>query len=203
MISKDHNTNFVQIPPKTETRLAAECKNAVDWHTRSITTWLHLSLLADKRVEFSLCRFNFGPNPAKLKQPIQQLPKEVESRIIVTPMTSSRQKELRPCPTGERAATVEILKEATTVYGIIFGGSCCLNFQGTTTDGYLPRNALLRSPQSTKDSGSFTPPTSQWRANRYSVSLLVANKTQIGRAPKGQIAIIGTSRIHFSEIVYN
>ena len=79
MISKHHNTNFVQIRPRTETKLVAESKGAADWHTGSIATWLHLSLLADERVEFNLCRFNFGPpNPAKFKQPIQQLPKKVE-----------------------------------------------------------------------------------------------------------------------------
>ena len=84
-ISKHNNTNFVQIPPRTETRLITECKDAADWHTRSIASCFHLSLLADERVELSLCRFNFGPlKPAKFKQPIQQSPKEVEDRIIVT-----------------------------------------------------------------------------------------------------------------------
>ena len=85
MISKHNNTNFVQSPPRTETRLVTECKHAADWHTRSIATCLHLSLPADEKVELSLCRFGFGPpNPAKFKQPIQQLRKELESRVIVT-----------------------------------------------------------------------------------------------------------------------
>ena len=85
MISKHNDTNFVQIPPKTETRLITESKHTADRITRSFAAGFHMSLLADKRVELSPCRFNFGPpNPAKFKQPIQQLPKKVESRIIVT-----------------------------------------------------------------------------------------------------------------------
>ena len=79
-----NNTNFVQIPSRTETGLIAKGKNAVDRSTRSITACFHLSLLTHKRVEISLCRFNFRPSdPAKFKQPVQQLPKEKESRVIV------------------------------------------------------------------------------------------------------------------------
>ena len=85
MISKHNKTNFVQSPPRTETTLITEGKHAVDRHRRSIAAWFHLSLLADKRVELNLCRFNFGtPNSAKFKETIQQFPKEVENRIIVT-----------------------------------------------------------------------------------------------------------------------
>ena len=109
---KHYNTDFVQIPPRTETRLLTECKHAADWHTRSIATCFHLSLLADERVELDLYRFDFGPpNPAKFNQLIQQLPKEVESRIIVI----SNDKQLSPCPIGERAANVErmVLKRSS------------------------------------------------------------------------------------------
>ena len=108
MISKHHNTNFVQIPSRTEPRLVAEGKDAVDWHTKFIATGLHLTLLVDERGELSLCRFNFGPpNPAKFRHPIQQLPKEIESRIFGTSNYDLRTKQLSPCPTGECAATVE------------------------------------------------------------------------------------------------
>ena len=79
-----HKANFVQIPLRTETMLVTKRKDAADWHTRSIVACFNLSLLADERMEFSLCRFNFGPpNAAKFKQPIQHLPKGVESRIII------------------------------------------------------------------------------------------------------------------------
>ena len=85
MTLQHNNTNFVQILPRTETGLIAKSKNAVDRSTRSITACFHLSLLTHKRVEFSLCRFDFRPSdPAKFKQTIQQLPKEMESRVIVT-----------------------------------------------------------------------------------------------------------------------
>ena len=36
MILKLHKTNFVQILPRTEARLVAERKDAVNWHTRSV-----------------------------------------------------------------------------------------------------------------------------------------------------------------------
>ena len=85
MILKHYNTNFVHIPPRTETRLVVENKNAVDWHTRPIATRFQLSLFADEGLEFSLCRFNlWPPNPAKFKQPIQKLSKEVKSWKIIT-----------------------------------------------------------------------------------------------------------------------
>ena len=84
MTLQHNNTNFVQSPPRTETDLIEKGKNAVGRCTRSITACFHLSLLTHKRVEFSLCRFDFRPSdPAKFKQPIQQLPKEMESRVIV------------------------------------------------------------------------------------------------------------------------
>ena len=100
----------MQIPLRKETRLVTECKDAADWHTRSIAACFHLSLLADERVEFSLCRFNFGPfSPGNFKQPIQQLPKEVESRIIVTSKNGLRTKTAQSLPNwrGERAAAIE------------------------------------------------------------------------------------------------
>ena len=111
MIEKHINTNFVQNPPRTETRLIAEGQHAADRHTRSIAACLHLSLLAYKRVELSLCSFDLPPpNPAKLKQPIQQLPKEVESRIVVISNDNLRTKTAESLPNwtiGERAAIVE------------------------------------------------------------------------------------------------
>ena len=92
MTLQHKNTNFVQIPPRTESGLIAKGKNAVDRSTRSITACFHLSLLTHKRVEFSLCRFNFRPSdPANFKQPIQKLPKEMESRVSVASNDSLRE----------------------------------------------------------------------------------------------------------------
>ena len=127
MIEKHNNTNFVQISPSTETRLIAEGKHAADRHTRSIATCLHLSLLAYKRVELSLCSFNLRLlNPAKLKQPIQQLPKEVESRIVVTSNDNLRTETAESLPNWRTRGNCredgayEILDEATAVSTELF-----------------------------------------------------------------------------------
>ena len=121
MILQHNNTNFVQIPPRTETGLIAKGKIAVDRSTRSITACFHLSLRTHKRVEISRCRFKFRPSdPAKIKQPIQQLPKEMESRVIVASNDNLRQKQLSPCPiipcNCRHDGSHKILQEATTVF---------------------------------------------------------------------------------------
>ena len=110
----------MQIPLKRETRLVTESKDAADWHRRSIADCFQLSLFADKGVEFTLCRLNFGPpNPAKFKQPIQQLPEEVDSRIIVTFKDNLRTKTTQSLPNWRTRCNCredgahEILKEAT------------------------------------------------------------------------------------------
>ena len=121
-IEKHNNTNFVQIPPGTETRLITKGKHAADRHRRSIAACLHMSLLAYKKVELSLCSFNFRPpSPAKLKQPIQQLPTEVESRIIITSNdilrteTAESLTNWRTRGNCRKDGAHEILEEATTV----------------------------------------------------------------------------------------
>ena len=111
-----------KIPPRTQTRLIAEGKHDADRHTRSIAACLHLSLLAYKRVELSLCSFDFRPpNPAKVKQPIQQLPKEVESRIVVTFNDNLRTQTAESLPNWRTSGNCrevgayEILEKATAV----------------------------------------------------------------------------------------
>ena len=125
----------MQIPPSLGTKLVTECKDAADWHTRSIAACFHLSLLADKRIEFSLCSFNFGPpNPAKFKQPIQPLPKEMESRIIVTSNDDLRTKTAQSLPNWRTRGNCredgaqEILKEATTVSTEFFSEEATVYF---------------------------------------------------------------------------
>ena len=45
MISKHHDINFVQIPPRTATKLVAKRKDTAEWYImRSAATDLHLSL---------------------------------------------------------------------------------------------------------------------------------------------------------------
>ena len=59
VISKHHDTNFVENPPKAEARLVAKRKDAADSHTKFAATHRHLSLFADEWVELSLYRLNF------------------------------------------------------------------------------------------------------------------------------------------------
>ena len=59
MTSKHRDTNLMQFPPRMEASLALKRKDAVDWHTRSAATHLHLPLFADECVEISFCRLNF------------------------------------------------------------------------------------------------------------------------------------------------
>ena len=191
MILKNHDTNFVQFPPNTEARLVAEREDAINWHRRSIATRFYLSLFADERVDFSFCWFHFWPpNPAKLKQSMQQLPKEMKSRIIFISNDDFRTKTTQSLPNWRTRGNCrkdgahKILKEATRVFAELFSEEATIFFQWTITDGSLPRNAPLRWLQSTNDSGACTPPTFQWRANGYSVSPFAANNTQIGRTPQ-------------------
>ena len=135
MILKQHNTNFLQIPPRKETRLVAERKDAIDWRRIPIATRFHLSLFAGDRVEFSFCRFNFRPpNPAKFKQPIQQLPEEVESLIFVTSNEDLRTKTAqslhnwRTRGSCREDGTHEILKAARTVSTDLFGTKLLFTF---------------------------------------------------------------------------
>ena len=188
---KHHIINFLWIPPRTEARLVAHREDAFNWHTIPIATWFHLSLLADERVVFSLCRFNFWlSNSAKFKQPIQRLPDEVESWIVVTCNNTFRTKTAQSLLNWRTRGNFreddahEILKEATTVFAELFSEEAFVFFQGTVTDGSLPRNAPLRWLQNTNDPGACTHPTSLSRAHRYSVSPFAVNNTQIGRAPQ-------------------
>ena len=94
-----------------------------------------MSLLAHERVEFSLHRFDFGtPNSTKFKQPIQQLPEEVESRIIVTSNgdlrtgTAQSSSNWRPCGNCREDGAQEIFREATTVSKEFFFRKKLLSF---------------------------------------------------------------------------
>ena len=127
MTLKHYKTIFVQIPPRKDARLVAESRDAVDWHKRLIATHFQLSLFVEGRVEFNLCMFKFWPpNPTSFKQPIQQLPKEVENRKIVTSKDDLRTKTAQSLPKWRTRGDCredgahEILKEATTVSTELF-----------------------------------------------------------------------------------
>ena len=135
MTFKKTNTIFVQIPPRTETGLVAKCKNAVDRNTRSIAACIHLSLITHKRVEFSFCRFDFQPpDPTKLKQPIYQLPKEMENGIIVAPndnLRAERAESLANWRTHSNCSedgAHKILEETTAVSAKLFTEEAAVDF---------------------------------------------------------------------------
>ena len=121
MTLQHNDTNFVQIPPRRQTGLIAKGKNAVDRSTRSVTACFHLSLLSHKRVEFSLCRFEFRrSDPTKFKQPIQQLPKKLEGRVIFASNDNLRTETASSLPDWRTPSNCredgahKILEEATT-----------------------------------------------------------------------------------------
>ena len=105
-------------------------------------------------------------------------------------MTISGQKQLSPCPTGERAATLErmVLSRSSRKRRQSLRNSFCrkLLFIFSRDDNRRVPSKKCSSafPQSTNDSAACTPLTSLSRANRYSVSLSVTSNTQIGRAPR-------------------
>ena len=119
-------------------------------------------------------------------------------------MTISGQKLLIPCPVGERAATVErtVLTRSSRKRPQPLRNCLRRNYcfsQRTITDGSPPRNAPLRLPQSTNDSGACTPRTSISRANYFLQQAIHKS----GELPKCKIAIIGTPRVHFGKFVRN
>ena len=129
------NTNFAQILPRPKTGLVAERKHAVDWGTRSMTATFHLSLLTHKRVEFSFRGLNLRSlHPAKLKQPIQQLPKEMEGRIIVAPNHNFRAEATKPLTNlGPRSncrqdGAHQIFKKTTAVLAELFAQEVAVHF---------------------------------------------------------------------------
>ena len=210
MILKNHDTNFVQIPPRTKTRMVAGSKDPINWHTRSIATWFYLSLFADEGVEFSLCRFNFWPpNAAKLKQPIQQLPKQMERRIFVTSNDDLRKERaqslsnLRTCVNSRETGAHEIFEEATAVFMELFSEETAVYlFKGRSQTGPF-QEMFLWDCSKTRMIRQSTTPTSQWRVNHYSASPFAVNNTQSGEIPECQIAIAGTPRVQVGEIEIN
>ena len=204
---KHHKTTFVQIPPRTETRLVTECKDDADGHTKSIAACFHLSLLKDERVKFSLCKLYFGPpNPAKFKQPIQQLPKEVESRIIVTSNDDLRIKTAHSLPNRRTRGNCredvahEILMEATTVSTEFFWRKLLFIFSRDDNRWVPSKKCSSAIAQSTNDSGACTPPISQFSTPLH---FLYQTIHKSGELPEYHIAIIGTPRVQFGKTLFN
>ena len=91
----------------------------------------------------------------------------------------------------------EILEEAAAVSTELFSDETgAYFFQGTMTDGSLPRDALLQSPQSTNDSGACTPPLFYHGQIAFRFTF-AANKTQLGELSECQLAMISTPTVQF------
>ena len=76
---------------------------------------------------FSLCRFNSCPfNPPKFKQPIQQLPEDLKSRIFINSNDDFKTKITQSLPNWRTRGNCredcaqKILKEATTIFAELF-----------------------------------------------------------------------------------
>ena len=111
----------------------------------------------------------------------------MESGKIVVTVTISGQKQLRPWPIGERAATVErmVLTRSSRKRQQSLRNSLrrklLLIFQVMITDGSLPGNAPQELTQNTNDLEACTLPTFQSRANHYSASPSARDITQSAR----------------------
>ena len=99
----------------------------------------------------------------------------------------SGQKQLSPCPTGERASTVERMvltrfsRKRRQSLRNFFRRRLLFSSRKMTTNGSLPGNAPPQWLQNTIDLGACTLPTSRWLANRYFVWPSAAYNTQTGR----------------------
>ena len=149
------STKLMQIPPRTKTGLTAEGKQAVDWSTGSVAARLHLSLLTRKRVDFGLRRFHLrSPHPVKFKQPIQQLPKEMESGKVVAPNHNFRAKtteplaNLRPRSNCRKNGVHQILKKTTAVPTELFAEEAAVNLlKGRENTGPSKNCSSLIAPK--------------------------------------------------------
>ena len=211
MIEKHNNTDFVQIPPSTEARLITEGKHAADQHTSSIAACFHLPLLANKRVELSLCRFFFRPlNPAKLKQCIQQLPKEVESRIIVTSNDNLRTETAESLPNWRTSGNCredgahDFLEEATTVSTEFFSEEATVYLlKRCKKMGALQEMLLCDCPKARMIREHVRLPFLYHGQITTPLHFLQQTIHKAGELTECQIAIVSTPRIYFGEIVCN
>ena len=94
----------------TETRLATTERKDVSDGDMQVATPLNLILLTYKWVKFSFGSLYITAFYPKIQNPVYQLLKEVVRQVIVTSDNETMitdEKQLRPCPTRERAANVD------------------------------------------------------------------------------------------------
>ena len=176
-----------------------------------MTATFHLSLLTHKRVEFGFRGFDlWSPHPAKLKQPIQQLPKEMEGRIVVAPNHNFRAEATKPLThLGPRSNCWEdgahqILKKTTAVLTERFAQKVAIHFlKGCQKTRPLqevfftdwPKTRMIRKHVCLPllDNGQFT----------AHFHLLQEAIHKPGEFAECQVAVVSPSRMQFSEVVCN
>ena len=176
-----------------------------------MTATFHLSLLTHKRLEFGFRGFDLrSPHPAKFKQPIQQLPKKMEGRIVVAPNHNFRAKAAKPLThLGPRSNCREdgahqIFKKTTAVLTKLFTQETAIHF--------------LKGCQKTRPLQEvFFTDWPKTRMIRKHVCLPLLNNGQItahfhllqeaihkpGQFTECQVTVISPSRMQFSEVVCN
>ena len=210
-ILEHKNTNFTQILPRKETGLIAEREHAVDWGTRSTTATFHLSLLTHKRVEFGFRGFDLrSPHPAKLKQTIQQLPKEMKRRIIVAPNHNFRAEaakplaNLRPRSNCREDGAHQILKETTAVLTELFAQEVAIHFfKGCQQTRPLQEVFFTDWPKTRMIWKHICLPLLNNGQITAHFHLLQEAIHKPGKFTECQVAVISPSRVQFSEVVCN
>ena len=211
MTLQHNKTNFVQIPPRTETGLIAKGKNAVDRSTRSITACFHLSLLTHKRVKFSLCRFDVRPSdPTKFKQPNRQLPKKMESRVIVAANDNLRTdtaQSLPDCRTRSNCredGAHKILEEATTVSTKFFAEEAAVDLlKRCEKTGSLQEKLFRNCPKARMIRKHVCLPLLDHGQITTQLHLLQKTIHKSGKFTECQIPVVSPPRVQFGEIVCN
>ena len=162
-------------------------------------------------MELSLCRFDFRPpNPAKFKQPIQQLPKEVENGIIVTSNDNLRTETAESLPNWRTRSNCredgahEILEEVTTVSTEFFSEEATVYFlKRCHKTGPLQEMLLCDCPKARMIREHVRLPLLYHGQIATPLHLLQQRIHKSGELTEFQIAIISTPSVQFGKIVCN
>ena len=172
---------------------------------------LHLSLLTHKRVEFGLRGFDLrSSHPAKFQQPIQQLSKEMEGRIVVAPNHDFRAKaaepltNLRPRSNCRQDGAYQILQETTAVPTELFTEEAAVQFlKGREKTGPFQKMLFTDGPKTRMIREHVCLPlfdNGQFAAHLH---LLQEAIHKPGEFAECQVAVVSPSRMQFSEVVCN
>ena len=109
LITFGHYTYFKQMLTSTKTSLQRAKRQDITYVGAALRRRpLQLSLLLDKGLVFSPTGLDLTTlYPRMFQKSNQQKTQQVQTRMIVHPMMTAGQKQFSPCPTLERAATVD------------------------------------------------------------------------------------------------